>query len=89
MCGPSRRKTLIFHATALHDFFKGNGAVFTIANSFQGTLGEIDVLEIFQVLQDCIAGVGTLGAPGAPSKLLKTFFDGLRKPNNQHNYFVK
>ena len=77
-------EALVSHAVTLHDFFKGNGAVFTIANSFQRTFGQIYVLEIIQVLQDCFADVIALGAPSAASQSLKTLFDRLRKPDGQH-----
>src|ERR1019366_10229249 len=77
-------ETSIFHAMTLHDILEWNGVVFTIANALQSALGEIQVLEIFQMLQDGLAGVEALGAPSAAGKLLKTFFDGLRKSDGQH-----
>jgi hypothetical protein len=67
--------TSIFHAIALHDFFKRNDAVFTSPTTFQRTLGELNVLEIFQVLQDGLTNVITLGPAGTPGELLKPLFD--------------
>ena len=61
----------IFHAMTLHYVFKGNGVVLTIADAFQRALGEIQVLKIFQVLHDRLAGVEALGAPCAAGKLFE------------------
>ena len=79
---------LFFHAEALHNFLKGNGSVFTIANTFQRTLGKIYVLESCNVLQDCLADVVTLAAPGSASQSLKTFFDRLWKSDGQHVFLA-
>src|ERR1700730_17405641 len=73
------RENSIFQAMALHDVFKGNGVVLTIANTFQRTLGKINIFEVLQVLQDSLAGIEAFCASSAASKLLKAFFDGLRK----------
>src|ERR1700674_2249472 len=81
-------ETSIFHAMTLHDFLKWNGVVLTLSNAFQGTLGEIQVFEILQVLQDSLAGVEALGAAGAAGKLLKTFLDGLRESDGQHDHLA-
>jgi hypothetical protein len=77
-------QTLIFHAVALHYFFKWDSAVITIANAFQRTLGKIYVLEISQVLQDRLADVIAFAAPGPASQPVQSFFDRLRKPDGQH-----
>src|SRR5260221_688180 len=78
------RENSIFQAMPLHDIFKMNGVVLTIANAFQRALGKIHVLEVFQVLQDSLAGIEAFCAPSAACKFLKTFFDGLRKSDSQH-----
>src|SRR6266849_8117957 len=78
----------IFHAMSLHDVFQGNGVIFAIAYTFQRALSEIDVFEIFQVLQDRLTGVEAFGTPCAAGKLLKTFFDGVRKSDGQHVFLA-
>jgi len=35
-----------FHAVTLHDIFKRNGAFFAIPNTFERTLGKIQVFKI-------------------------------------------
>jgi hypothetical protein len=57
----------ISHAVPLHDFFKWNGAIFAIPNTFQRPPGKIHVLKIPQVLQDSLAGVVTLSASSSAS----------------------
>lgn len=69
----------------LHDVFEGDRVLFAVANSLECTLGRIHVLKILEVLQDGFTDIKRLRAPGAPGKLLKTFFDGLWKSNGKHN----
>src|SRR5258707_15131776 len=72
----------------LHDLLQGDGPLFTAADAFQGAFGQIQVLDVFQVLEDGFTNLVGLGAPGAPGKLLQALFDGLRKSNGQHNYLA-
>src|SRR5882724_9087119 len=72
----------------LHDLLQGDGPLFTAANAFQGAFGQIQVLDLFQVLEDGFTDIVGLGAPGTPGKLLQALFDGLRKSNGQHNYLA-
>jgi hypothetical protein len=66
-----------------HDSLQGDGPLFTAADAFQGAFGQIQVLDLFQVLEDGITNIVGLGAPGTPGKLLQALFDGLRKSNGQ------
>src|SRR6266568_1882431 len=72
----------------LHDLLQGDGPLFTAADAFQGAFGQIQVLDLFQVLEDGFTDIVGLGAPGTPGKLLQALFDGLRKSNGQHNYLA-
>src|SRR5580692_6053171 len=72
----------------LHDFLQGDSLLFTAADPFQRAFGQIQVLDILQVLEDGFTNIVGLGAPGTPGKLLQAFFDGLRKSNGQHNYLA-
>src|SRR5713101_8464794 len=72
----------------LHDLLQGDGPLFTAADAFQGAFGQIQVLDLFQVLEDGFTNIVGLGAPGTPGKLLQALFDGLRKSNGQHNYLA-
>jgi len=71
-----------------HGISQGDGALFAATDSFQRAFGQIQVLEIFQVLQDGFPDVEGLGPAGAPRELLQAFFDGLWKANGQHNYLA-
>src|ERR1700687_5166954 len=66
----------------------GGWSLFTAADAFQGAFGQIQVLDLFQVLEDGFTNIVGLGAPGTPGKLLQALFDGLRKSNGQHNYLA-
>jgi hypothetical protein len=59
-----------------HNFLQGYGAVFTATDAFQRGFGEIQIFEIFQVLQDGLANIEGLGASGVPGELFQAFFDG-------------
>ena len=72
----------------LHDLLQEGGSLFTAADAFQGAFGQIQALDLFQVLEDGFTNILGLGAPGAPGQLLQAFFDGLRKSNGQHNYLA-
>src|ERR1700680_2617236 len=72
----------------LHDLLQGDGPLLAAADAFQGAFGQIQVLDLFQVLEDCLTNIVGLGAPGTPGKLLQAFFDGLRKSNGQHSYLA-
>ena len=72
----------------LHDLLQGDGPLCTAADAFQGAFGQIQVLDLFQVLEDGFTNIVGLGAPGTPGKLLQALFDGLRKSNGQHSYLA-
>jgi hypothetical protein len=63
-----------------HCVFERDSVFLSAANPFRSALGEIQILEISQVLQDGFASIIILGTPGAPSEPLEAFFNGLRKP---------
>src|ERR1700731_1704148 len=73
---------------SLHDLLQGDGPLFTAADAFHGAFSQIQVLDLFQVLEDGFPDIVGLGAPGTPGKLLQALFDGLRKSNGQHNYLA-
>ena len=70
------------------DILQGYGAVFTATDAFQRGFGEIQVFEIFQVLQDGFPNIEGLGTPGAPGELFQAFFDGERKANGKHRHLA-
>src|ERR1700690_4089816 len=69
---------------AFHDGFQRDGALIAAADSFERGLGQVDVLEIVQMLKDRFADIKNLGTPGAPGELLQSAFDGGRESNGQH-----
>jgi hypothetical protein len=68
----------------LHDFLQRDGPLFAPSDAFERAFGQMQVLEIFQVLDDGLPDIVGLGAPCAAGQLLQAFFDGLRKSNGQH-----
>src|SRR5260370_5035663 len=72
----------------LHHLLQGDRPLFTATDAFQGAFGQIQVLDLFQVLEDGFTDIVGLGAPGTPGKLLQALFDGLRKSNGQHKYLA-
>src|SRR5579872_6973119 len=77
-------ETSIFQAMALHNFLKRYGLVFAAANAFERTLGQIQIFQLLQVLEDCLANIKAFCSPCAVCKSLKPFLDSLGKPNRQH-----
>src|SRR5258708_22643583 len=73
---------------SLHDLLQGDGPLFTAADAFQGPFGQIQVLDLFQVLEDGFTDIVGLGSPGTPGKLLQALFDGLRTSTGQPNYLA-
>jgi len=73
---------------SLYDLLQRDCPLFTAADAFQGAFGQIQVLDLFQVLEDGFTDIVGLGAPGTPGKLLQALFDGLRKSNGQHNHLA-
>jgi hypothetical protein len=67
-----------------YDVLEGDGGGFATADAVQGTLGEINVLKLLNVLQDGFPGIKSLGAPSAFSELFQALFDGFGKSDNQH-----
>ena len=65
----------------LHNFLKWNGLVFAAAYAFESALGEIQVFQLIQMLEDGLARVKALGAPRSAGEFLKPFFDRLGKPD--------
>ena len=49
---------------------QGDGPLVTAADAFQGPFGQIQVLDLFQVLEDGFTDIVGLGAPGTPGKRL-------------------
>jgi len=58
------------------DILQGYGAVFAATDAFQRGFREIQVFEIFQMLQDGFPNIEGLGAASVPRKLFQAFFDG-------------
>lgn len=73
---------------ALQDIFQGDRSFFSVANALEGALGEINVFQVLQMLQDCLAHVKAFGAARTPRKFLQPFFDGLWKTDGQHGYLA-
>jgi hypothetical protein len=69
----------IFHAMAPHYFFKRDRFGAPRPDFRQALLGEIDVFEIFEMLENGFPGVIGLGASGALGQALEAFFDGCGK----------
>jgi len=63
-------------------FFQWDGLFLTLLNAVEGFLGEIEILEVIQVLEDGLADVEGLGASGAAGEFFETFFDGLGKADS-------
>src|ERR1700676_1061608 len=76
------------YAMTFQGVLQRDGLLFTAADVFQRTFGQIHVLKILQVFEDGFTDIVGLGAPSAPGELLQAFFDGLRKPNGQHSYLA-
>lgn len=85
-CRSASTDNSTFHVMTFHDVFKWDGGLFVVADAVQGTFGQIDVLEILQVLQDGFANIVGLGAASTPSQLFKPPFNRLWKSNGQHSY---
>src|ERR1700674_4185119 len=60
----------IFHAMALQHILQGDGPFLSVLNALQSALGEINVFEILEMLQDGFAHVEALGTSGTPRKFL-------------------
>src|SRR6266853_6307849 len=73
---------------SLHDLLQGDGPLFTPADAFHGAFSQIQILDLFQVLEDGFTDIVGLGAPGTPGKFLSALFDGLQKSNGQHKYLA-
>jgi len=56
-------------------FFQCNGLFLTLLNTIKGFLGEIEIFEIIEVLEDGFADVEGLSAPGAAGEFFNAFFD--------------
>ena len=68
-----------FKAIAAHYFFEWNGTNASGADLGETLLGEIDVFEVFEVLQDRFAGVVSFGAAGALGEAVEAFLDFVGK----------
>ena len=60
------------------------GPVFPGTQRLQTRLGEVDVLQIIDVLDDGLSYVLGLGAPGALGELLEPLFQIFRQADGQH-----
>jgi hypothetical protein len=67
---------------------KGNGLLFAAVYAFQGTFGEIEILELIEMFEDSLADVEGLCAAGATSEFLEALFDGLGKTDGKHRNLV-
>src|ERR1019366_3226116 len=85
----SRRRAVsvssIVQAKAFCYFVQRVGFLFAAPDTRQNTLGRVRVFQVFNVLQDRLAGVVGLRAASALGQSFKAFFDGLWKPDREHN----
>jgi len=58
------------------------------ANALQRLFGEIDILQIIEMLEDGLTDIVGFGAPGAAGQVFKAFFNGLRKPDGKHKHLA-
>jgi hypothetical protein len=72
----------------LHDLLQGDGPLFTAADAFHGAFSPIQVLDLFQVLEDGFTNLVGLGAPGTPGKLLQALSMDSGSRMDQHNYLA-
>src|SRR5580658_11376872 len=68
-----------FKAIAAHYFFEWNGANSAGTNLGETLLGEVDVFEVFDVLEDRFAGVVSFGAAGTFGEPSEALFDVVGK----------
>src|SRR4029077_15436333 len=73
-----------FPALAPYYFFEGDRLGAPRANGRQALLGEVDVFQIVQMLEDGFAGVVSFGASGALGEAVEAFFDGFGKADSEH-----
>src|SRR6266496_2466391 len=66
----------IFQAIAPHYFVEGDRLGAPRADGRQTLLGEVDVFQILQMLENRFASVVGLGAPRALGETVEAFFDG-------------
>lgn len=66
---------------ALRNILQRDSALFTLADSIQDALGQIDILQIVPVLEDGFQSIARLDAPCALGQLFKAVFDDGRKPD--------
>src|SRR5579863_4889813 len=67
-----------------HHFFERNRLTTARLYGFQAFLGQINVFQIVEVLQDSFAGIISFRPPGFLGKPREAFFDTFRKPNGKH-----
>jgi hypothetical protein len=65
----------------LQSILKGNGLLIPAANARQGALGQVEVFEVVEMLEDGFADVESLGAAGAAGEFFEAFFDGFWEAN--------
>jgi hypothetical protein len=63
----------------LYDVFQRNRGLFATADAVQGTFGEINVLQILEVLENRFADIKSLGAAGAPGEFFQALFQRIRE----------
>src|SRR6267378_3684450 len=90
-CGSSLRSSRsastensILQGMTFYDVFEQNSRRFAATDAVEGTLGEIEILKLLEVVQDCFPHIKSLGASGALGKFLQAFFDGFGETDGQH-----
>jgi len=69
---------------ALHQLIDRHCQIVAATQRLQTRLGEVEVLQIIEVLDDGLAHVVALGAPGALGERFKSLFEIFREADRKH-----
>jgi hypothetical protein len=78
------RESSIVQAKVLDHLLKGDGLLLAPTKTFENPLGQVDVLDVVQVLKDGLADIVALAPPGLLCQSIQATFDALRQPDRQH-----
>src|ERR1035441_7960710 len=84
ICRSAASVNSIVQAKTLCDLVQGVGSLSTRPNPFQNPLGLIGIFQVLNMLQDCLAGIISLGASTTLCQTFKPLFNRLRKADCQH-----
>jgi hypothetical protein len=68
----------------LHHFIEWDGPILAGADAIKAALRPVQILKIFQVPQNGLAGVKGFRSPGTSGKPVKAFFNRLRQADGKH-----